>query len=78
VETEALPRRQARIRATTGTTLCVYAAVAGPPDVVVTRERGKNDKLIAELQQRGVNVLELPLVESTAGPDRYAALNINS
>ena len=49
-----------------------------PPDVVVTRERGKNDKLIAELQQRGVNVLELPLVESTAGPDRYTALSFMS
>ncbi len=64
--------------ATTGMGLCIHAAATGPPDVVVTRERGKNDKLIVELQQRGVNVLELPLVESTAGPDRYTALSISS
>ena len=59
-----------------GTMLCVHAAAARSPDVVVTRERGKNDKLMAELQQRGVNVLELPLVESAAGPDRYAAMSM--
>ncbi len=39
------------------------------PQVVVTRERGKNGKLIKSLQQRGISVLELPLVETAVGPD---------
>ena len=40
------------------------------PQVVVTRERGKNGKLMKALQQRGVTVLELPLVETAPGPDQ--------
>lgn len=37
---------------------------------MVTRERGKNDKLMKRLHQRGISVLELPLVETAVGPDR--------
>ena len=40
------------------------------PQVVVTREAGKSGKLIKALQSRGLSVLELPLVESSPGPDR--------
>ena len=38
--------------------------------MVVTRERGKNGKLMQALQARGISVLELPLVETAAGPDQ--------
>ncbi|XP_023737878.1 uroporphyrinogen-III synthase, chloroplastic isoform X3 [Lactuca sativa] len=37
--------------------------------VVVTRERGKNDKLIAALAKHGINSLELPLIQHTQLPD---------
>ena len=47
---------------------CSASTVA--PQVVVTRERGKNGKLTQTLQQRGISVLELPLVETAIGPDR--------
>ena len=40
------------------------------PQVVVTRERGKNGKLMKALQQRGITALELPLVETAPGPDQ--------
>ncbi|KAL2346383.1 hypothetical protein Fmac_000383 [Flemingia macrophylla] len=39
------------------------------PKVVVTRERGKNAKLIAALAKHEINCLELPLIEHTRGPD---------
>lgn len=39
------------------------------PKVVVTRELGKNAKLIKELGNQGISCLELPLVEHTEGPD---------
>jgi uroporphyrinogen-III synthase len=39
------------------------------PKVVVTRERGKNAKLIHALAKHGINCLELPLIEHTQGPD---------
>ena len=45
-------------------------AAEAAPQVVVTRERGKNGKLMKALQQRGVTVMELPLVETAAGPDQ--------
>lgn len=38
--------------------------------MVVTRERGKNGKLMKALHARGISVLELPLVETAAGPDQ--------
>lgn len=43
--------------------------------VVVTREAGKNGKLRSALQKQGISVLELPLVETGPGPDRYKALH---
>ncbi|XP_042500766.1 uroporphyrinogen-III synthase, chloroplastic-like isoform X2 [Macadamia integrifolia] len=39
------------------------------PKVVVTRERGKNEKLITTLDKHGVNCLELPLIQHIKGPD---------
>ena len=40
--------------------------------MVLTREAGKNGKLLALLAARGVAAMELPLVETAAGPDREA------
>ncbi|KAG8389993.1 hypothetical protein BUALT_Bualt01G0037100 [Buddleja alternifolia] len=39
------------------------------PKVVVTRERGKNGKLIHALENRGIDCLELPLIQHTQLPD---------
>ncbi|XP_073021176.1 uroporphyrinogen-III synthase, chloroplastic-like [Primulina eburnea] len=39
------------------------------PKVVVTRERGKNGKLIHALENNGINCLELPLIQHTQLPD---------
>ncbi|KMT19333.1 hypothetical protein BVRB_1g013360 [Beta vulgaris subsp. vulgaris] len=39
------------------------------PEVVVTRERGKNGKLITALAKHGIHCLELPLIEHAEGPD---------
>ncbi|XP_030540061.1 uroporphyrinogen-III synthase, chloroplastic isoform X3 [Rhodamnia argentea] len=39
------------------------------PKVVVTRERGKNSKLVNALHKHGISCLELPLIEHTKGPD---------
>ncbi|XP_062100213.1 uroporphyrinogen-III synthase, chloroplastic isoform X2 [Humulus lupulus] len=39
------------------------------PKVVVTREHGKNGKLINALAQHGISCLELPLIQHTKGPD---------
>ncbi|XWS21147.1 hypothetical protein CRYUN_Cryun30bG0030600 [Craigia yunnanensis] len=39
------------------------------PKVVVTRERGKNAKLIDALAEQGINCLELPLIQHAQGPD---------
>ncbi|XP_048226858.1 uroporphyrinogen-III synthase, chloroplastic isoform X3 [Ricinus communis] len=39
------------------------------PKVVVTRESGKNGKLIKALAKHGINCLELPLIQHTQGPD---------
>ena len=46
------------------------AAGAGSPQVVLTREQGKNGKLRRVLEGRGISCLELPMVETAAGPDR--------
>ncbi|KAF8687432.1 hypothetical protein HU200_043124 [Digitaria exilis] len=45
------------------------ACSSPPPDVVVTRERGKNAKLIAALEKHNIHALELPLVKHVDGPD---------
>ncbi|GMN40052.1 hypothetical protein TIFTF001_009286 [Ficus carica] len=37
--------------------------------VVVTRERGKNGKLVNALAKHGISCLELPLIQHTKGPD---------
>ncbi|MBA0691653.1 hypothetical protein Goari_009269 [Gossypium aridum] len=39
------------------------------PKVVVTRERGKNTKLIDALAEHGIYCLELPLIQHLQGPD---------
>ncbi|KAF8405071.1 hypothetical protein HHK36_009968 [Tetracentron sinense] len=39
------------------------------PKVVVTREQGKNGKLINALAKHSVSCLELPLIQHTQGPD---------
>ncbi|KAF6176673.1 hypothetical protein GIB67_034535 [Kingdonia uniflora] len=39
------------------------------PKVVVTREQGKNGKLINALAKHGISCLELPLIQHTQGPD---------
>ncbi|KAK9840769.1 hypothetical protein WJX81_003555 [Elliptochloris bilobata] len=44
--------------------------LSAAPHVVLTREAGKNGKLLAMLAARGVPALELPLVETAPGPDR--------
>lgn len=40
--------------------------------VVLTREEGKNGDLMARLVARGVECVEMPLIETTEGPDRAA------
>lgn len=40
--------------------------------VVLTREDGKNGDMMARLVARGVECVELPLIETTEGPDRAA------
>lgn len=37
--------------------------------VVLTRERGKNEKLRREVEKRGWNAVEMPLVKAVDGPD---------
>lgn len=59
------------------------SATARTPRVVVTRESGKNGKLMAALAEHGVDCIELPLIEHAPGPDRYvcswqAAVGITS
>lgn len=44
-------------------------ASASRRTVVLTRERGKNEKLRREVEKRGWNALELPLVKAVDGPD---------
>ncbi|KAG7572436.1 Tetrapyrrole biosynthesis uroporphyrinogen III synthase superfamily [Arabidopsis suecica] len=39
------------------------------PQVVVTRERGKNNQIIKALEKHGISSLELPLIQHARGPD---------
>ncbi|KFK33768.1 hypothetical protein AALP_AA5G057600 [Arabis alpina] len=39
------------------------------PQVVVTRERGKNQQLVKSLEKHGISSLELPLIHHAPGPD---------
>ncbi|XP_062159127.1 uroporphyrinogen-III synthase, chloroplastic isoform X2 [Alnus glutinosa] len=59
-----------RIRASSSSSSSDSSASTSSPRVVVTRERGKNGKLIKALAKHGINCLELPLVQHTHGPDR--------
>ncbi|KAM6543292.1 hypothetical protein CsatB_007739 [Cannabis sativa] len=45
------------------------SVLTSSPKVVVTRERGKNGKLINALAKHGISCLELPLIQHTKGPD---------
>ena len=38
--------------------------------MVLTREHGKNDKMMQELSKRDIPCIELPLIEHASGPDR--------
>ncbi|KAK8585043.1 hypothetical protein V6N13_138983 [Hibiscus sabdariffa] len=55
----------------TSTSQVIQLVPSSNPKVVVTRERGKNTKLINALllAEHGINCLELPLVQHTQGPD---------
>ncbi|KAL9143733.1 hypothetical protein ABFS82_14G253500 [Erythranthe guttata] len=48
------------------------------PKVVVTRERGKNGTLINALETRGIDCLELPLIEHNQLPDFHKLSSILS
>ncbi|KAI5656184.1 hypothetical protein M9H77_24977 [Catharanthus roseus] len=47
----------------------VASASISQPKVVVTRERGKNAKLIKALDNHGIDCLELPLIQHAQLPD---------
>ncbi|KAK3246908.1 hypothetical protein CYMTET_43579 [Cymbomonas tetramitiformis] len=55
-------------------TICGSVAIgskeASTPKVIVTREFGKNGKLITELSKLGIESIELPLIEHAHGEDR--------
>ncbi|KAL9688262.1 hypothetical protein QQ045_032681 [Rhodiola kirilowii] len=53
-------------------------ASASSPKVVVTRERGKNAKLITSLSTHGIDCLELPLIDHKPGPDLDALPSVLS
>lgn len=53
-----------------GTQAVCAAAPSHAPVVVLTREKGKNDKMMSELTARQMQCIELPLIEHTAGEDR--------
>ncbi|CAN1197449.1 Uroporphyrinogen-III synthase, chloroplastic [Linum perenne] len=59
------------VRASSSSSLSTSASSASTsqPKVVVTRERGKNGKLINALAKNGINFMELPLIQHTEGPD---------
>ena len=40
---------------------------------MLTREAGKNGKLQKALEQQGISILEMPLVETSPGPQRCAS-----
>ena len=45
------------------------SAPTSKPQVVLTREAGKNGKLKKMLESRGIHCLEMPLIETAKGPD---------
>lgn len=46
------------------------------PDVVLTREAGKNGEMARRLKDRSLAVLEMPLVETGEGPDRCVGIDL--
>jgi uroporphyrinogen-III synthase len=46
--------------------------------VVLTREQGKNGMLRRVLEGRGISCLELPMVQTAAGPDRDLLPKVHS
>ena len=44
--------------------------LVGTAKVLLTREAGKNDAVIRLLQEKDISFYELPMVETTKGPDR--------
>ncbi|KAL9449292.1 hypothetical protein AB3S75_011256 [Citrus x aurantiifolia] len=62
-----LPFQFGRIQASSDATSA--SASNSNPKVVVTRERGKNGKLIKALAKHRIDCLELPLIQHAQGPD---------
>ncbi|XP_072992583.1 uroporphyrinogen-III synthase, chloroplastic [Typha latifolia] len=48
---------------------CASSSSSPEPKVVVTREQGKNAKLISALAKHNIHCLELPLIRHAQGPD---------
>ncbi|PKA52972.1 Uroporphyrinogen-III synthase, chloroplastic [Apostasia shenzhenica] len=66
VSPKRLPVSASRLRAAFASS---SASTAAKPDVVVTREQGKNAKLINALAKHRIHCLEVPLIKHTQGPD---------
>ena len=71
-----VPRSRVSARAPNATQGSATTTVAGATDatyvgrrVVLTREEGKNGDMRARLSVRGIEVLEMPLIETAAGAD---------
>ncbi|KAM7277923.1 hypothetical protein ACFE04_005057 [Oxalis oulophora] len=63
------PHWQLRAQISSSSIPTETASFDSKPKVVVTRERGKNGKLIHALAEHGIHCLELPLIEHAQGPD---------
>lgn len=51
--------------------VAVRCSAGSGTKVVVTREHGKNGKLMKALSKHGIQCLEMPLIEHAPGPDRW-------
>nr|XP_048331079.1 uroporphyrinogen-III synthase, chloroplastic isoform X2 [Ziziphus jujuba var. spinosa] len=69
VSVPSCPLLHRRIFSPSSTIQASSSSSALKPEVVVTRERGKNGKLINALAKHGISCLELPLIQHTKGPD---------
>ena len=74
-----VPRSRVSARASNATQGSATSTAAGATDatyagrrVVLTREEGKNGDMRARLSVRGIEVLEMPLIETAAGADAAA------
>ncbi|KAG6585644.1 Uroporphyrinogen-III synthase, chloroplastic, partial [Cucurbita argyrosperma subsp. sororia] len=63
------PRMLPSCSSTSISSVSITSSSISPPKVVVTRERGKNGKLVSALAKHGINCLELPLIQHRQGPD---------